>query len=279
MSYIEVGQENSRKIELHYNDHGSGDTVVLIHGWPLSGASWEKQVWALVKAGYRVITYDRRGFGESTKPADGYDYDTLTDDLEAILTKLDLTNVTLVGFSMGGGEVARYLGKYGTERVKKAAFISAITPALLKTSDNPEGIDEKIFDQIQEGLAKDRPAFLTKFFYDFFNVGILNQRISEDAVKLHWTIAALSSPIAMYQTVTAWKEDFRNDLESVSIPVLVVHGNSDKTVPLPNSGKRMKDLTKNCKYVELDGAPHGLNWTHWEELNEHLISFLGGSQR
>lgn len=276
MSYLKVGYENSAKIRLYYEDQGKGDPVVLIHGWPLSSRSWEKQVSALLKAGYRVISYDRRGFGDSDRPATGYDYDTLASDLNALLEELELDQVTLVGFSMGGGEVARYLGKYGEKRVKKAVFVSAITPYLLKASDNSEGVDRSVFEGIKQGIEADRPAFLTNFLNDFYNLNELSgTRISDEVFKLSWMIAAGASPIGTLACVDSWLTDFRKDLQKVTIPTLVVHGDSDRIIPIKNSGERMSKLIKNAKLSVIPGGPHGLNWTHAELLNQELLDFLG----
>ncbi len=275
MPYITVGEENSGAIDLYYEDHGSGKPVVLIHGWPLSGSSWEKQVPALIEAGYRVITYDRRGFGASSKPWSGYEYETLTRDLDRLLTKLDLKDVTLVGFSMGGGEVARYPAAFGTARVSRVAFIAAITPALLKSDANPGGVDLAVFDGIRAGLQKDRPAFLTEFFKNFYNLDLtLGKEISEEAVRLSWNIASGASPKGTYDLVGAWGTDFRRDLEKLELPTLVVHGDADRILPAAVTGHRTRDLVKGCKYVEIKGGPHGLNWTHAEELNAALLEFL-----
>jgi non-heme chloroperoxidase len=258
---------------------GAGRPVVLIHGWPLSGHSWEKQVPPLLEGHYRVITYDRRGFGWSSQPATGYNYDTLAADLNTLIEKLDLNDITLVGFSMGGGEVARYLAKYGSARVRQAVFVSAITPFLLKTDENPDGVDEKIFGDIQQGLSKDRPAFLAQFFKMFYNDHLLGKQISEEAMRASWSTAIQASAIATYACVDAWLEDFRNDLATISVPTLVVHGDADKVVPFKSSGKRMPDLIDDCRLVTIPDAPHGLNWTHSETLNQELVAFLKEPQR
>jgi len=281
MPFITVGQENSGPITLYYEDHGGGKPVVLIHGWPLSGKSWEKQVPALLNAGYRVIVYDRRGFGESAKPATGYDYNTLAADLDAVLTMLNLTDVTLVGFSMGGGEVARYLGrKGGMGRVNRAVFLASIVPALLKSPDNPEGLDQSIFDQIQQNILDDRPAFLRTFFKQFYNAGILSATaISDEMLDLSWAVASAASPIGTYQCVTAWQEDFRPGLEGIralGIPVLVVHGDADKILPIENTGKRTSAALPGCQYVVVQGGPHGCSWTHADTVNAALLQFLNG---
>jgi pimeloyl-ACP methyl ester carboxylesterase len=275
MPFLKVGEENSGSIDLYYEDHGSGRPVVLIHGWPLSGRSWERQVPALLNAGYRVITYDRRGFGESSKPTTGYDYDTFASDLHTLVTKLDLHEVALVGFSMGGGEVARYVGKYGTGRVRKAAFLAAIPPFLLKTADNPSGVDGKVFEGIKAGIAADRLSFLSGFFSNFYNVDLLRgKRISDQAVQLSWNIAAGASPKGTLDCVSAWLTDFRKDLTRFDIPALVVHGDSDRIVPIEASGRRTSELVKESTLAVIEGAPHGLNWTHADDVNRSLLDFL-----
>jgi non-heme chloroperoxidase len=276
MATITIDNENSSPIDLYYEDHGTGDPVVLIHGWPLSGRSWEKQVPALIKAGYRVITYDRRGFGESSKPWIGYEYDTLARDLDRLLTKLDLHNVTLVGFSMGGGEVARYLGMHGPGRVRRAVFVSAVTPYLLKAADNPAGVDRAVFDGIRAALQGDRVAFLSSFFQNFYNADVLRgARLSDDVLRLSWNIAAGASPKGTHDLVGAWGTDFRADLGRITVPTLVVHGDADRIVPMEVSGQRMPALVKGSRLVAIKGGPHGLNWTHAEELNQALLDFLG----
>lgn len=276
MNYITVGKENSTNINLYYEDHGSGKPVVLIHGWPLSGASWEKQLPALLDAGYRVITYDRRGFGNSGRPTTGYDYDTLAADLNKLMTRLDLCEATLVGFSMGGGEVARYLGTFGSERVSKAVFMAAIPPFLLKRADNPEGVDGTVFDGIKLGIIADRPAFLTSFLTNFYNVDdYLGTRLSDEVVRLSWNIAAGASPIGTLACVSAWLTDFREDLKRIDVPTLVIHGDADRILPLDATGKRIIEYVKGSRLVVISGGPHGLNWTHAEQVNRALLEFLG----
>ena len=276
MPYLTVGKENSGDINLYYEDHGAGKPVVLIHGWPLSGQSWEKQTTALVAAGHRVITYDRRGFGMSDKPTFGYDYDTFAADLHQLITKLDLHDVTLAGFSMGGGEVARYLGKYGSDRVKKAVFIAAITPFLLKTPDNRLGVDAEVFEGIKQAIVADRPGFLAKFLALFYNVDVLGGKlISDQAVHASWNIASGASPKGSLDCVSAWLTDFRKDLATFTVPTLVVHGDADRIVPLAASASRVHELVKDSQLVVLEGAPHGLNWTHADQLNRALLDFLG----
>ena len=276
MPYITVGKENSGNIDLYYEDHGLGQPVVLIHGFPLSSASWEKQTQVLIDAGYRVITYDRRGFGNSARPVTGYTYDTFTEDLHMLITRLELRDVVLVGFSMGGGEVARYIGSHGTTRVAKAVFISAVPPFLLKTPDNPAGVDKEVFDGIQQAIAADRPAFLTRFFENFYNTDVLKGKlVSDQAIQLSWNVGAMASPKGTYECVTSWLTDFRKDLTRIDIPALVVHGDADRICPLEVTGKRTSEMIKGSRLVVVEGAPHGLNWTHAPQLNRALLDFLG----
>jgi non-heme chloroperoxidase len=274
-SYIHVGQENSTPIELYYEDHGAGKPVVLIHGWPLSGASWEKQAAALLAAGFRVITYDRRGFGKSSQPAIGYEYDTFAEDLHKLVTTLDLRDFALVGFSMGGGEVARYIGKHGTDRVSKAVFISSVPPYLLKAPDNQTGVEMGVFDGIKKAIAADRPAFMTQFLNNFYNVDQLGGKlISDEVVRLSWNVAMGASAKGTLDCVTAWYTDFRKDLPKVDVPALVIHGDADRIVPIDASGRRTHEQVKGSKLVVLQGAPHGLIWTHADKVNAELLSFL-----
>jgi non-heme chloroperoxidase len=276
MPTITVGKENSGNIDLYYEDHGSGNPVILVHGWPLSGASWEKQVPVLLEAGHRVIAYDRRGFGQSSKPTTGYDYDTLAEDLNKLVTTLNLQDATLVGFSMGGGEVARYLGKYGSKRVSKAVFIASIPPFLLKTADNPEGVDGGVFEGIKKGIAADRLAFLSQFLSNFYNLDVLGGKlISDQVVQLSWNTGAGASPKGTLDCVSAWLTDFRNDLKKIDVPTLVIHGDSDRILPLSATGKRTAELVKGSKLVVVEGGPHGLTWTHAEKVNRALLEFLG----
>lgn len=275
MSTIEVGQENSTPIELYYEDHGSGRPVILVHGWPLSGASWERQVKPLLEAGHRVITYDRRGFGSSSKPAEGYNYDVLANDLHELITELDLTDVALVGFSMGGGEVARYFGKFGSERISKAVFFSAIAPYLLKTDDNPGGVDKSVFEGIKAGIVADRPKFLSGFFQKFYNAGPDKNTFNDELLHMSWAIAIEASPIGTLDCVTAWLEDFREDLAKIDVPTLVLHGDADQILPIGATANRMAEHVKGSDLVTIKGAPHGMNWTHADETNAQLIKFLG----
>jgi len=277
MPYVTVGQENSGAVDLYYEDHGSGKPVVLIHGYPLSGRSWEQQTLALLREGYRVVTYDRRGFGKSSQPTTGYDYDTFAEDLHKLITKLDLRDVTLVGFSMGGGEVARYIGTYGTGRVSKAAIISGITPYLLNTADNPGPLDQPAVQEIQGAIAKDRLAFLTGWNQDFYNLDtLLGKRISEEVVRDSWNEAAGASPKATIDCPASWLTDFRSDLAQFKVPTLVMHGDADRVLPISATGIRTHEAVKDSRLVVVAGAPHGLLATHADEVNQALIGFLGG---
>ena len=280
MPFVTVGKENSAKIELYYEDHGSGKPVVLIHGYPLSGASWEKQVPVLLNAGHRVITYDRRGFGKSSQPTGGYNYDTFAKDLRTLITNLKLKDVTLVGFSMGGGEIARYFGKYGSKGIRKAVIIGGVPPFLLKTSDNPEGVDGSVFEGIKTAVAADRYAFFTGFFKNFYNADqFLGKRVSEDVVRASWNIAAGASATASLACVPTWLEDFRKNLSRVSVPTLVIHGDDDRIVPLAAAGQRTAKLVKGARLVVVQGGPHCITWTHADEVNAELVRFIGGAPR
>jgi non-heme chloroperoxidase len=262
MSYVTVGKENSSNIDLYYEDHGSGQPVVLIHGYPLSGASWEKQVAALLSAGHRVITYDRRGFGKSSQPTTGYNYDTFAEDLQKLITYLDLHDFSLVGFSMGGGEVARYFGKYGSKGVRNAVIISGIPPFLLKTPDNPEGVDGSVFAGIEKAVNADRYAFFTEFFKNFYNTDLLlNKRVSEQAVQASWNVAADCSATASLACVPTWHEDFRKDLSAVDVPTLVMHGDADRILPISAAGPRTAKLIKGARLVVIKDGPHCITQT------------------
>lgn len=276
MSMIEVGKDSGNQpVRLFVQDIGSGQPVVLIHGWPVSHAMWEYQLLALPAHGLRVVAYDRRGFGASSKPWEGYDYDTFADDLKAVLDELDLKDVTLVGFSMGGGEIARYMSRHRGARVKKVAFISAVTPYLLKTADNPDGVDEGVFNGMVDGLKKDRPDFLTTFGKQFFNVGLLRHPVSDATLQWTQSLALPASPKATVDCVRAFSgTDFREDLKSIKVPVLIVHGDADNTVPLKVSGARTAQMMPGAQYKVYDGAPHGLYITHKEELNRDLVAFV-----
>jgi non-heme chloroperoxidase len=278
MPYVTVGNENSGDIELYYQDHGSGDPVVLIHGYPLSGTSWEKQLPVLLEAGHRVITYDRRGFGKSSQPTSGYNYDTFAEDLHKVVSHLKLHDFALVGFSMGGGEVARYFGKYGSKGVSKAVIIGGVPPYLLKAADNPDGVDSSVFEGIQKAVASDRYAFFTEFLKNFFNTDVfLGKRISAQAVQASWNVAAGASATASLACVPTWHEDFRNDLARVDVPTLVIHGDADRIVPFKASGQQTAGLVKGARLVAIKDGPHAVNWTHAEEVNAELVNFLGRS--
>jgi non-heme chloroperoxidase len=275
MPYVTVGKENSGNIELCYEDHGSGKPVVLIHGYPLSAASWEKQIPPLLAAGYRVITYDRRGFGKSSQPTDGYNYDTFAEDLHKLITQLKLRDFTLVGFSMGGGEIARYFGKYGSKGVAKAVIIGGVPPYLLKTDDNPEGLDPSVFESIKKAVAADRYAFFTEFLKNFYNTDVyFGKRVSEEVVRASWNIAAGASATASLACVPAWHEDFRQDVARIDVPMLVIHGDEDRIVPLTAAGQRTAKLIKGARLVVVKGGPHAITWTHAEEVNTQLLNFL-----
>jgi len=275
MPYVTVGKENSGDIDLYYEDHGSGRPVVLIHGYPLSGASWEKQTTALLAAGHRVIAYDRRGFGKSSQPATGYNYDTFAEDLHKLVTQLELRDFALAGFSMGGGEVARYLGKYGSKGVSGAVFISGIPPFLLKTPGNPEGVDGGVFEGIQKAVVADRYAFFTEFFKNFYNTDLLmGKRISAQTVQSSWNVAAGSSATASLACVPAWCEDFRKDLTHVDVPALVIHGDADRILPIGASGLRTAKLIKDARLLVVKDGPHCIIWTHADEVNREMMKFL-----
>ena len=275
MSRLQVGTENNAPIEVHYEDYGTGRPVVLIHGWPLSGRSWENQVPALVDAGYRVVTYDRRGFGDSSQPWGGYDYDTFAADLNTLLEHLDLREVTLVGFSMGGGEVARYIGAYGTERISKAVLAAAVPPFLYQSSDNPDGaLDDTAIAGFLAGVKTDRIAFLDEFTTGFFTAGV-ELKVSEAQRSYARDIAAFASPKGTADCITAFGHtDFRDDLAKITVPTLVIHGDSDAIVPFPASGKRSHDAIPGSELVVIKDGPHGINASHPQQFNDALLGFL-----
>jgi len=276
MGFVTVGTENSTDIELYYEDHGAGQPVVLIHGYPLDGSSWEKQTAALLGAGHRVITYDRRGFGRSSKPTEGYDYDTFAADLATLLDTLDLRDAVLVGFSMGTGEVGRYLGSYGSERVAKAVFLGSLEPYLLQADDNPEGVPQSVFDGLFAEVQADRYAFFTQFFAGFFNTDeFLGNRLSQEALEANQQLAYNASPYASVWAQPTWLTDFRGDIEKIDVPALIVHGTGDNILPIDATGRRFAKALPAATYVEIDGAPHGMLWTHAGEVNEVLLDFLG----
>lgn len=268
-------QRTGEEVQLSYVDYGQGQPVVLIHGWPSSKEMWEEQFSAIVEAGFRCIKYDRRGFGKSDKPWDGYDYDTLADDLKAILEGLDLQNAILVGFSMGGGEVARYFSRYGGERVSKAVLVSTILPFMLQTEDNPEGVDESVFSGMLEQMTADRMAFLDGFGKQFFGVNLVSHPVSEPYLDHFRWLASVASPRATRECAKAFAQtDFRTDVPAITVPTLIIHGDGDKIVPIEASSNRTAEMLPNATYLVYDGAPHGLFITEKERLNEDMIAFF-----
>jgi non-heme chloroperoxidase len=275
MPRVKVGAENGTDIEIYYEDHGSGHPVVLIHGYPLNGRSWERQQRELLAAGYRAINYDRRGFGLSSQPTTGYDYDTFAADLNALLDHLALDEVDLVGFSMGTGEVTRYLGKYGSGRVRKAALLGVIPPFLLKTDDNPQGVDRSVFEGIKKAIVADRYAYFKDFLDNFYNVDKLGgTRISDQAWQASFNVAAAASPYATYACVDTWLTDFRADVAKIDVPVLVMHGTEDRILPYDSTAKRLPELVAGLKLVSVEGGPHNIGWTHPEIVNPALLEFV-----
>lgn len=278
MPFVKVGTENSADVEIHYRDHGAGPPVVLIHGYPLDGNSWERQERELLAAGYRCISYDRRGFGRSSQPTSGYDYDTFAADLRALLDHLALgEEVVLAGFSMGTGEVTRYLGAYGSAGVAKAALLGAIPPFLLRTDDNPEGVPRDVFDGIEAAIVADRYAYFDTFFADFYNTDVLAPaRIGDAALRASFQVAAGSSPYATYACVGTWLTDFRDDLLRNDVPTLLVHGTADRILPFDATARRLRDerLIADLTTVEIADGPHNVGWTHPEEVNAALLDFL-----
>jgi non-heme chloroperoxidase len=278
MPRITVGTENGAPIEIHYEDHGSGQPVVLIHGYPLDANSWERQERDLLAAGYRCVSYDRRGFGRSSQPTVGYDYDTFAADLSALLEHLNLNDVVLCGFSMGTGEVTRYLGTYGSARVSKAALFGVIPPFLLKTEDNPEGVDRDVFEGIKAAVVKDRYAYFKDFLDNFYNVDVLApERISPQAWQGSFNVAAGASPHATHVCVDTWLTDFRADLPKIDVPTLVLHGTDDRILPFAVTAARLGDLITDVTIVPVEGGPHNIGWTHPEEVNRALLGFLAGT--
>ena len=275
MSTITVGKENTDDIDLYYEDHGTGQPVVLIHGYPLNGQSWEKQERVLLHAGYRVITYDRRGFGQSSRPSVGYDYDTLAEDLDAVLEHLDLTGCALVGFAMGTGEVTRYLATYGSSRISKAVLMGAIPPFLLKTDENPDGVEQSVFDNIKAAVIADRPAYFENFLNNSYNVDVLaGTRVSDQAWHNSFNVALTASAHAAHACIDTWLTDFRDDLPMIDVPVLLIHGDADRILPYPNTAKRLPGLIKDLTVVTVKGGPHNIAWTHPDVVNPALLDFL-----
>ena len=274
MSFLTVGHENSEAIRIYYEDHGSGAPVVLVHGYLLDGQSWEKQEAALLDTGYRVITYDRRGFGNSSRPSVGYDYDTLSADLNVLLTELDLHDVTLVGFSMGTGEVTRYLAVYGSRRVRAAALLAPLPPFLLRTGDNPDGIDRSVFDEFMAGIRDDRPAAAKTFLDNFYNIDILGgSHVSDQAWQNSFHVAIRASARATLGCAAAWLEDFRGDLPRIDVPVLVMQGSQDRILPPEATGDRLPALIRDVHHVVIEGGPHAIIWTHAGQVNQALLDF------
>jgi len=275
MPYITVAKENTTDVDLYYEDHGEGSPVVLIHGYPLDGKSWELQIPALLKAGHRVITYDRRGFGQSSQPTTGYDFDTFANDLDVLLDVLRLKDVSLVGFSMGTGEIGRYIGTHGTANLRKVAFLAPIEPFLLQTPDNPTGLPAAVFDGIVSAAEKDRYAWFTSFFDDFYNLDVnLGTRISEEAVRGSWVTATRMSPFASSAVVPSWHTDMRADIAKIDVPTLILQGTADRILPIDATGRQFTKAVPDAQYVEIDDAPHGLLWTHADQVNTALVDFL-----
>lgn len=275
MPYVTVGRENSGTTELYYEDHGSGRPVVLIHGYPLSGRAWDKQVPALLAGGYRVITYDRRGFGRSSQPVTGYDYDTFATDLHVLLETLNLRDVTLVGHSMGTGEVTRYLGRFGAERVAQGVLVSPIPPFLLQTGDNPDGLPASLFDGFIQQARQDVPAWMKEFLDVFYNIDkFRGTLVSDQAYQASWNLAVSASATAAVACIPTWETDFRPDLPRISVPMLVIHGDDDRVLPFAKTGQRLPALIRDLQLVTIDEGPHAIAWTHREQVNSALLKFL-----
>jgi non-heme chloroperoxidase len=275
MAKVTVGRENSTDIEIHYEDHGAGQPVVLIHGYPLSGRAWDKQVPVLLDAGYRVIIYDRRGFGQSSQPTTGYDYDTFAADLAALLEYLNLRDAVLAGHSMGTGEVTRYLGAYGSERVVKGVLLSPIPPYLRQAPDNPDGVPESLFDGFVASARADAPAWMKGFLDNFYNIDILRGTlVSDQAYQASWNIAAAASATAAVACIPTWETDFREDLPKIDVPILVVQGDADQVLPIDKTGRRLPGLIKDMQLVVIEGGPHAIAWTHADQVNKALLDFL-----
>lgn len=276
MPYVTVGHENSGSTELYYEDHGSGAPIVLIHGYPLSAKAWDKQVPVLLEAGYRVIAYDRRGFGKSSHPTSGYDYDTFASDLEILMNELDLRDATIVGHSMGTGEVTRYLSAYGSSRVARGVLVSPIPPFLLQTSDNPDGIPESLFDGFVDAAKADMPAWMKGFLDNFFSTGSgRDPGVSDDAFAANWNLAVTASAVATVACIRTWETDFRHDLEAIDVPLLVVQGDADQVLPFEKSGKRVSEFNDDVKLVVVANGPHAIPWTHADEVSKALLQFVG----
>jgi non-heme chloroperoxidase len=275
MPAVTVGRENSADIEIHYEDHGTGQPVVLIHGYPLSGRAWDKQAQVLLEAGYRVITYDRRGFGQSSQPTSGYDYDTFAADLNTLLEHLDLRDVVLAGHSMGTGDVTRYLGRYGSARVAKGVLVAPIPPYLLQAGDNPDGVPQSLFDGFAEAARADTPAWMKGFLGNFYNIATLRGTlVSDEAFQASWNLAVTASATAAVACIGTWTTDFRDDLPEIDVPILVVQGDADQVLPLDKTGKKLPGLIKDVQLVVIEGGPHAIPWTHADEVNTALLDFI-----
>jgi non-heme chloroperoxidase len=275
MPYFKVGQENSGSIDLYYEDHGSGRPVVLIHGYPLSGRAWDKQLPVLMDDGHRVITYDRRGFGNSSQPVTGYDYDTFAADLHVLLETLDLHDVTLIGHSMGTGEVTRYLGKYGSSRVARGVLISPIPPFLLQTTDNPEGLPGSLFDGFMDSARQDMPAWMKGFLDNFYNADkFLGNLVSKEAYQTSFNLAATASAAAAVACIPTWETDFRADVRRIDVPMLVIQGDDDRVLPYPKTGERLPGMIKDLQLVTIEQGPHAICWTHADQVNSALLKFM-----
>lgn len=275
MPFIKSVQNNNKPVKIYYEDYGKGKPVVFIHGWPLSGSMWEYQVTQLPQQGLRCITYDRRGFGKSDRPFDGYDYDTLAGDLKSLLEELDITDVTLVGFSMGAGEIAKYFSLYGGKRVSKVVIVSGVTPYMLKTDSNPEGVPQEEFDKMAKAMIEDRPAFMENFNKDFFSVSLTNHPVSDAFLANSLTKVMDASPIATLECAKSFSStDFRKDVVKINVPTLIIHGNNDKTVPVKPTGEESARLIKGARFIIYEGAPHGLWYTDKDKLNQYLIDFI-----
>jgi non-heme chloroperoxidase len=275
MAFVTVGKENSADINLYYEDHGSGPPVVLLSGWPLDSRSWEPQMHPLLEAGHRVITYDRRGFGQSSWPTEGYDFDTLASDLDMLLTALDLREATLIGFSLGTGELARYIGTCGTTRMKSCVFIESLAPSFAKSDENPNGVGQVTIDTVRQAILDDRPAWLTGLLGDFLNLDqLLGQRVSEETVRNNWNAGAAASPWATWACVLTWLEDFHQDIKRIDVPTLILHGTADRILSVAGQGRRMHAALPDARYVEIEGGPHVMCVTHAKEVNQELLAFL-----
>jgi non-heme chloroperoxidase len=275
MPKVTVGRENSADIDIHYEDHGTGQPVVLIHGYPLSGRAWDKQVPVLLDAGHRVITYDRRGFGQSSQPTSGYDYDTFAADLNTLLEHLDLRDAVLAGHSMGTGEVTRYLSRYGSDRVAKGVLVSPIPPYLLQAPDNPDGVPASLFDGFAQAARADTPAWMKGFLDNFYNVDTLRGTlISDQAWQASWNLAVTASATAAVACISTWTTDFRDDLPKIDVPILVIQGDEDQVLPLDKTGQRLPALIKDARLTVVEGGPHAIPWTHADQVNTALLGFI-----